>query len=182
MEQFLFYLLRASVLMALFYGFYKLFFGKNTFHHFNMFSLILIVMLVAVLPVFRFNLIPEKKVESVVIENFPMDFSNISIVEISELPVQPIQIPWIEILSIVFAIGFLFALVRYLIGLNQLINIIRKSEKQTLADDTVLCIADNDISPFSWMKYIVISRKDVMQTIGNHQPRTGTFICCTLWI
>lgn len=172
MEQFLFYLLRASVLMALFYGFYKLFFGKNTFHHFNRFSLILIVMLVAVLPVFRFNLIPEKKVESVVIENFPMDFSNIPIVEISELPVQPIQIPWIEILSVVFAVGFLFALVRYLIGLNQLKNIIRKSEKQTLADDTVLCIADNDISPFSWMKYIVISRKDVTadnRAIINHE-------------
>ena len=67
MEQFLYYLLRASILMALFYGFYKLFFGKNTFHHFNRFSLLFIVMLVAVLPVFRFNLLPEKKAEPVVV-------------------------------------------------------------------------------------------------------------------
>ena len=172
MEQFLYYLLRASILMALFYGFYKLFFGKNTFHHFNRFALLFIVMLVAVLPVFRFNLLPEKKAEPVVIENLPMDFSNIPIVEISELPASPVEIPWIELLSAVFAFGFLFALMRYLLGLSQLIGIIRKSEKQTLADDTVLCITDNDISPFSWMKYIALSRKDVTadnRAIINHE-------------
>ena len=172
MEQFLYYLLRASILMALFYGFYKLFFGKNTFHHFNRFSLLFIVMLVAVLPVFRFHLIPEKKAEPVVIENLPMDFSNIPIVEISELPASPVEIPWIELLSAVFAFGFLFALMRYLLGLSQLIGIIRKSEKQTLADETVLCITDNDISPFSWMKYIALSRKDVTadnRAIINHE-------------
>ncbi len=172
MEQFLYYLLRASILMALFYGFYKLFFGKNTFHHFNRFALLFIVMLVAVLPVFRFHLIPEKKAEPVVIENLPMDFSNIPIVEISELPAPPVEIPWIELLSAVFAVGFLFALMRYLIGLSQLIGIIRKSEKQTLADETVLCITDNDISPFSWMKYIALSRKDVTadnRAIINHE-------------
>ncbi len=171
MEQFLYYLLRASILMALFYGFYKLFFGKNTFHNFNRFSLILIVVMVAVLPFFHFNLIPEKKAEPV-IENLPMDFSNIPIVEISELPAQPIEIPWIELLSVIFALGFAFAVMRYLIGLNQLIGIIRKSEKQTLADDTVLCITDKDISPFSWMKYIGLSRKDVSadnRAIINHE-------------
>ncbi|MDO5665283.1 MAG: carboxypeptidase-like regulatory domain-containing protein [Bacteroidia bacterium] len=172
METFLYYLLRASVLMALFYGFYKLFFGKNTFHNFNRFSLISVVMLVAVLPIFRFNLIPEKKAEPVVIKEFPIDFSNIPIVEISELPAPRIEIPWIELLSVIFILGFLFALARYLIGLNQLIGIIRKSEKQTLADNTVLCVAEKDISPFSWMKYIVLSRKDISadnRAIINHE-------------
>ena len=172
MEQFLYYLLRTSILMALFYGFYKLFFGKNTFHNLHRFSLILIVVMIAVLPVFRFNLLPEKKADPAVIENFPMDFSNIPIVEISELPAQPIEIPWIGLLSVIFALGFAFAVVRYLIGLTQLIGIIRKSEKQTLADDTVLCITDKEISPFSWMKYIGLSRKDVSadnRAIINHE-------------
>ena len=180
MEQFLYYLLRASILMALFYGFYKLFFGKNTFHHFNRFALLFIVMLVAVLPVFRFNLLPEKKAEPVVIENLPMDFSNIPIVEISELPASPVEIPWIELLSAVFAFGFLFALMRYLLGLSQLIGIIRKSEKQTLADDTVLCITDNDISPFSWMKYIALRAKTLRPTTAPLSTTNGrTSICST---
>ncbi len=172
MEQFLYYLLRASVLMALFYGFYKLFFGKNTFHHFNRFTLIFIVMLVVLLPVFRFNLIPEKKTEPVVIENLATDFSDIPLVEISELPAPSIEIPWIELLSVVFAVGLLVAFARYAVGLNQLITIIRKSEKQTLADETVLCVTDKDVSPFSWMKYIVLSRKDATadnRAIINHE-------------
>lgn len=161
MEQFLYYLLRASMLMALFYGFYKLFFGRNTFHHFNRFSLILIVMMVATLPVFRFNFIPEKKAEPVVIENTTADFSNIPIVEISELPDPAIEIPWTQLLSAIFIAGLVFALLRYLFGLWQLIAIIRKAEKQTLADNSVLCVTDKEISPFSWMKYITLSRKDV---------------------
>ena len=170
MEQFLYYLLRASVLMALFYGFYKLFFGKNTFHRFNRFSLILIAMLVAALPLFRFNLLPEKEAPPVT-ETFTMDFSEIPVTEFVA-PQPSIEIPWIGLLSAIFAIGFLFALVRYLIGLGQLVSIIRRSDKQTLADDTVLCVTDTDISPFSWMRYIVLSRKDVSadnRAIINHE-------------
>ncbi len=81
METFLCYLLRASVLMAFFYGFYRLFFGKNTFHRFNRFLLISIVMLVVVLPVLRFSLLPVKKVEPIA-ETFALDPSNIPVSEI----------------------------------------------------------------------------------------------------
>lgn len=169
MEPFLYYLLRASFVMALFYGFYKLLFGKNTFHTFNRFSLIVIVMIVAVLPLFRFNLLPEKKAEPVDMETLPMDFSNISVVEITA---PKIEIPWIELLTIIFVAGLLFALTRYLIGLFQLAAMIRKSEKQRLADETVLCVTDKNISPFSWLKYIVMSEKDVSadnRVIINHE-------------
>ncbi|MEA4950438.1 MAG: hypothetical protein VB068_12460 [Petrimonas sp.] len=61
MELFLYYLLRASVLMALFYGFYKLFLAGSTFHHINRILLIFIVLTVFLLPLFHFHLIPEKK-------------------------------------------------------------------------------------------------------------------------
>ncbi len=172
MEQFLYYLLRASIVMALFYGFYKLFFGKNTFHNFNRFSLITIVMLVGVLPFFRFNLLPEKKTEPVTIENLPIDYSTITVTEITEMPAPTLQIPWMELLTAVLVIGFLFALTRYLVGLFQLAAIISKSEKQTLADETVLCGTDKNISPFSWLKYIVMSQKDVTadnRAIINHE-------------
>uniref|UniRef100_UPI00260C24F6 M56 family metallopeptidase n=1 Tax=uncultured Proteiniphilum sp. TaxID=497637 RepID=UPI00260C24F6 len=64
-------------------------------------------------------------------------------------------------LMVLFAAGFLFALIRYLVGLGQIVTIIRKSERQTFADNTVLCVTDKDISPFSWMKYIVLSHKEL---------------------
>ena len=172
METFLYYLLRASIVLTLFYGFYKLFFGKNTFHHFNRVALLLIVALVAVLPVFRFNLLPEKKAEPIVMESVSVDFTAIPVVEISEMPAPRVEIPWIQLLSALFAIGFVFALARYVFGLKQLVSIIRKSKKQPLADGSVLCVTERDISPFSWMKYIVLSRKDVTadnRSIINHE-------------
>lgn len=171
METFLYYLLRASVLMALFYGFYRLFFGKNTFHHFNRFSLIFIVMAVIGLPVFRFDWLPGKKTEPIT-ETVAIDFSAIPVVDIGELPQPQTEIPWTEILTALFVAGFLFAVLRYLAGLSQLIRIIRRAEKQTLADESVLCVTDKDISPFSWMNYIVLSRKDMTadhRAIINHE-------------
>lgn len=164
MELFLYYLLRASVLMALFYGFYRLFFAHNTFHSVNRFSLIFIALMVSLLPLFRFHLIPEKKPEPVT-GTFVVDLSSIPITGFVEM--QPrLEIPWIQILTILFAAGFLFTVIRYLIGSSQIAAIIRKAEKQILEDHTVLCVTDRNISPFSWMKYIVLSRKELS---ADHQ-------------
>lgn len=158
MEFFLFYLLRASVLMALFYGLYKCFFANNTFHSVNRFSLIWMLLSITVLPLFRFNLIPGKQPE-LLDESFWTDFSSIPVTGLVET--QPrIEIPWIQILMILFVVGFLFTFARYLIGIGHIVSIIRKAEKQILADHTVLCITDKHILPFSWMSYIVLSRKE----------------------
>lgn len=159
MELFLYYLLRASILMVLFYALYKFFFANNTFHDVNRLSLIFMLLVVSVLPLFRFNLIPEKK-PGPVTETFSMDFSSIPVIEFVEME-QRVEIPWTQILMIVFAAGFLFTFIRYLIGLGQIIAIIRKSEKRIIDDHTVLCVTDKAISPFSWMKYIVLSRKEL---------------------
>ena len=170
MELFLYWLLRASVLMALFYGLYKFFFANNTFHNANRCSLIFILVMISVLPLFRFNLIPEKKAEPVA-GTFSMDFSSIPVTEFVET--QPrVEIPWMHILIILFAIGFLFTFIRYLIGLSQIAVIIRNSEKQMLPDHTVLCVTDKNISPFSWMKYIVLSRRELSadnQAVIRHE-------------
>lgn len=170
MEFFLYYLLRASVLMALFYLLYKFFFANNTFHTVNRFSLIFMLLMISVLPVFRFNLIPEKQQEPIP-DTFWMDLSSIPITEYVEVQ-QRVEIPWMQILMTLFFVGFLLTVIRYLIGLMQIAVIIRKSEKQKMDDDTVLCITERNISPFSWMKYIVLSRKDLSvdnQVVIRHE-------------
>lgn len=159
MELFLFYLLRASVLMVLFYGLYKIFFSKNTFHHVNRFSLLLIVSIVLLLPVFRFGLIPEKNAAPVA-TSIVRDLSSIPVADFVEK--QPWGgIPWMQMGMVVFLLGFFFTLSRYLIGLGRIVAIIRTSKKQTDTDNTVLCVTDRKISPFSWMKYVVISPKEL---------------------
>lgn len=160
MEPFLYYLLRATIVTALFYGFYKLLFSKVTFYAINRLSLLGVLLIVIALPLFRFSLLPEPK--EVIMTN-PMqttlwELSQFPVTEVVE--VQTLQIPWMPILIALYAVGVLFFAGRYFIGMFQLNGIIRKSEKQPLADGATLCITDTNIAPFSWFKYIVLSRND----------------------
>lgn len=158
METFLYYLLRASVLMVLFYGFYKLFFSRNTFHNLNRILLSGILLLVFVLPVFHVELLLQLEREPLPAETMTMDMLQFPVAETgSALSYPRVEIPWVSILTVLFAAGFLFVSIRYLAGLYQLVRIIRRSEKRPLGGDSFLCITDKEVSPFSWMKYIVLS-------------------------
>lgn len=158
MEPFLFYLLRASICMALFYGFYKLFLSRTTFYAINRIVLSAILLLVVVLPLFRYNLLPQPKEQETIM--LPISFSEIPI-EIIEAPVkQVVEIPWLAILLAVYSIGLLFFIGRYLFGLFQIDSFIRKSEHRPQTNGINVCVTDKNIAPFSWMKYIVISRSD----------------------
>lgn len=179
MESLLFYLLRTSIVMAVFYGFYKLFFSRNTFHKSNRVLLILIVVITSILPLFSFNLLsninlPESEANL-------LDFSKLQIIEQVGNFEQKATFPWIPFLLILFVAGMLFTFIRYIIGINQIQKIIASSEKQFISNsekqfisnNAVLCITDKNISPFSWWTYIVISRKDYTQdnsqTILSHE-------------
>ena len=179
MESLLFYLLRTSIVMAVFYGFYKLFFSRNTFHKSNRVLLILIVVITSILPLFSFNLLsninlPESEANL-------LDLSKLQIIEQVGNFEQKATFPWIPFLLILFVAGMLFTFIRYIIGINQIWKIIASSEKQFISNsekqfisnNAVLCITDKNISPFSWWTYIVISRKDYTQdnsqTILSHE-------------
>ena len=171
MESLLYYLLRASISMALLYGFYKLFLGKNTFHAINRFVLIAIALLTVLLPLCRFNFIPD--LGRVTISDYPSwDLSDIPVSEFSSMSATQQLFPWRELLFVVFVVGFLIALVRYLIGFFQIIGIIRNSHKEKLNDGSTLCLSVKDIAPLSWMNYVVLHGKGVPEenrTIIQHE-------------
>ena len=179
MESLLFYLLRASIVMAVFYGFYKLLFGRNTFHKSNRALLILIVVITSILPLFSFNLLTNINLPET--ETNMLDLSKLQIIEQDGNFEQKATFPWIPFLLILFVAGMLFTFIRYIIGINQIWKIIASSEKQFIfnsekqfiSNNAVLCITDKNISPFSWWTYIVISRKDYTQdnsqTILSHE-------------
>lgn len=171
MESLLYYLLRASISMALLYGFYKLFLGKNTFHAINRFVLIAIALLTVLLPLCRFNFIPD--LGRVTISDYPSwDLSDIPVSEFSSMTATQQLFPWRELLFVVFVVGFLIALVRYLIGFFQIIGIIRNSHKEKMNDGSTLCLSVKDIAPFSWMNYVVLHGKGVPEenrTIIQHE-------------
>ena len=171
MENLLYYLLRASVSMALLYGFYKLFLGKNTFHAINRFVLIAIALLTVLLPLFQFNFIPDLG-RVTLSDHSSWDLSDIPVSEFSSMTATQQLFPWRELLFVVFVVGFLIALVRYLIGFFQIIGIIRNSHKEKLNDGSTLCLSVKDIAPFSWMNYVVLHGKGVPEenrTIIQHE-------------
>ena len=171
MESLLYYLLRASISMALLYGFYKLFLGKYTFHAINRFVLIAIALLTVLLPLFQFNFIPDLG-RVTISDHSSWDLSDIPVSEFSSMTATQQLFPWRELLFVVFVVGFLIALVRYLIGFFQIIGIIRNSHKEKLNDGSTLCLSVKDIAPFSWMNYVVLYGKGVPEenrTIIQHE-------------
>ncbi len=160
METFLFYLLRSSLVAILLYGIYMAIFSKTTFHRANRIALDSILAVSVVFPLFRFRLIPETA-------HSMMDISAINGSNLSELPVSSVgqslwqNIPWIEIIAIFYFVGLSFFLIRQLLGFMRLAAMIRTSEKEAVSHAAILCITDCKIQPFSWFRYIVVSKDDV---------------------
>ena len=72
---------------------------------------------------------------------------------------------WLTALVLLYCLGVLFCLVRIAVELVQVSRIIRSGEKRLQDDGTTLVVVDRDIAPFSWMKWIVLSRED---SSNNH--------------
>lgn len=60
--------------------------------------------------------------------------------------------------------GCLFFLGKFLCGLNQVYTLIHKGKVTVLEDGICLVVTEQRIAPFSWAKYIVISRKDLEES------------------
>ena len=68
--------------------------------------------------------------------------------------------------------GIGVCLLRMIISIIGVLRVIRRGERQTLPDGTVLVITDDEQAPFSWVKYIIINRKDHdenLQEILTHE-------------
>ena len=159
MEHFLYYLLRASVVMILFYGFYKLLWSKVTFHATNRIALILSLLMIMVIPLFQYHLLPERSLTDAVPSGIIPVTDQLLMTEMTYADSKA-EIPWVNILSLIYLIGLMFFLLRYLYGIYQLKCIIHTTEQQSAGDGIIVCLSDRKIEPFSWFGYIMISKTD----------------------
>ena len=71
------------------------------------------------------------------------------------------HVNWLPVaLALIYCAGIIFCLARIVVELVQICRIIRSGESLPQEDGTVLIIVDRDIAPFSWMKWIIMSRED----------------------
>ena len=153
MTDFLIYDLKVALLIAVFYMFYRLMLAHETFHRVNRIVLLLTAVVSYVLPlcVITYH-------ETVVMHQAPL----VTIEGLQATVYEPSSTPWWKIaLPVLFIIGASIALGHTLCSLFRIIRLINHSEQHPQDDGTIVCVTGNaDISPFSWMHYIVMNRSD----------------------
>ena len=161
MGDFFVYILKSSVCLAVFYLFYRLLLSRETFHRFNRVSLLGVIILSVVIPFIR--IVTE---EPVVIQR---PLQNLEyLLQMAEMQAD-VQVPtgqsvWLSLLLAVYLGGCIFFFVRFLYSTIRIFNLIGMGEKQVLPGGCKLVVTDKTVCPFSWMGYIVISRKDMEES------------------
>ena len=159
MMDFLAYEGKAAIALLVFYLFYRFLLKKETFHRLNRAVLVGTAALSFVLPlcIITFHRPMElvQAVESAIFEaEAPMmDFTS----QVTETPAAPW---WPVALAVLFWAGVAFVLVRVAISIFSILRIVRQGELVREEDGCKIIVTERDIDPFSWMHYIVLSRKD----------------------
>ena len=167
MGTFLVYILKSAACLAVFYLFYKLLMSRDTFHRFNRFALLGLLVLSSVLPL----------VEVSVNRPAPVHETMLTLEQLllladvqaeGEVVSQPTTALWVRVALMVYLAGIVFFAVRNLWSLGRLAVLLRRGRLEQLADwlpgrteNVRLVVHNRDIAPFSWMRYIVLSRKDL---------------------
>ena len=157
MTEFLIYQGKAAIALAVFYMFYRLLLSKETFHRFNRIVLLGTAALSFVLPlcVITFKEVVVVPAMTGTSENIVGEAAEtIAMVPEVSAPIWPV------ILCSIFVLGALAVLVYVAISIIGIRRMIRSGSRQALESGETLIITETDTAPFSWMKYIVISRED----------------------
>ena len=155
---FLVYDAKVAVALLVFYLFYRFLLKKETFHRFNRVVLVGTAVLSFLLPLCIITI--HKPMETAA----PLVTEPAMVAELPEQELAPlVQVsePWWHVaLTILFWAGVAFVLGRVLISILSILRIIRQGEPVRKEDGCRILVTERDIDPFSWMKDIVLSRKD----------------------
>ena len=155
MWSFLIYETKVAVALLVFYLFYRFLLKKETFHRFNRIVLLATAVISFLLPLCIITI----RRPAPAIENSSLDV--IGDILTDGGAAVTVSTPWWQIaLIILFWAGLTFMLVRVIVSILSIIRIIRHGETVDEEDGCKIIVTDRDINPFSWMRYIVMSRSD----------------------
>ena len=162
MGTFFAYILKTAMFLIVYYLFYKLLMSRETFHRFNRVALVSLLVLSFVLPLCESLVKGTGTGEGLVaLEGMLMMATGVEDAEAAQIPTSRILL---GALMLFYLLGVVAFTLRSLISYISLAKQLRKGERQTLNDGSILCLHDEQIAPFSWMHYIVASRKDIEES------------------
>ena len=153
MMEFLTYDLKVAALLAVFYMFYRLLLSRETFHCVNRIVLLTTAIASFILPLCVITL---HKTVVIELTETHVDFEGMTMM-IEEAEQQPF---WQTAAVIAFFIGMVATLGYTLSNVLRVWLLISRSQQHPQPDGTVICVTSFDVSPFSWMHYIVLSQSD----------------------
>lgn len=152
------FILKSTCCLILFYLFYRLLLSRDTFHRFNRFALLGVIVLSVAIPFIRVM-----TDEPVVIQRAVSDletllqlgqFQDNTEIESSFIPFS------LKILFLIYIGGCLFFFSHFLYSIFRIIYLIRAGKQVEQVGGIKLIVTSRAISPFSWMRYMIISRID----------------------
>ena len=163
MGVFFIYILKSSVCLVLFYLFFRLLLSKETFHRFNRMALLGVLFFSLLIPwgggATRHQVEVQQAVLSIeqLLLMAELEATPANVGAVQETP----TISWVQIVLLVYLAGILFLVCRNIYSLICLFRLVHSGKHEKLEKGVTLVVHNQEIAPFSWMKYIVISRKDL---------------------
>ena len=152
MLSFLIYQGKVAIALAVFSLFYRLLLKRESFHRMNRMVLVGAVLVSFLLPM------------CVITIHKPMEVTPLDVIDegswIAGVPGAASGPWWPMALTILFFAGVALVLTRELVSILSVLRIIRQSEFIREEDGCRIVVTNRDVGPFSWMRYIVLSRQD----------------------
>ena len=158
METLLVYIGKVAVLLAVFCLFYRCLLAKEAWHRFNRMMVWLQVVLAFALPfcvITTEKVVHVKEVLQAVQMNDGMGLAEERMVGAVENPMDGISV-----LFGIYLVGVCVTLVWILISIIRVSRMIRCGERKWQEGGTTLVLTEKQTEPFSWMRFVVMSRKD----------------------
>lgn len=154
---FFIYSVKVAVCLALFYLFHKLLMSRDTFHTFNRFAILSMMLLSLVLPLVHLSLDSETGInrgtvalEGLVAQTVVADGGN----GVGE------GLTLTQVLLSAYVLGVVLFVGKALLSVGSLLRLIRRARCVEVRNGIRIYTMQGDISPFSWFRYIIMSEKD----------------------
>ena len=154
---FFIYSVKVAVCLALFYLFHKLLMSRDTFHTFNRFAILSMMLLSLVLPLVHLSLDSGAGInrgtvalEGLVAQTVVADGGN----GVGE------GLSLTQVLLAAYVLGVVLFVGKALLSVGSLLRLIRRARCVEVRNGIRIYTMQGDISPFSWFRYIIMSEKD----------------------
>lgn len=157
------YILKSSLCLALFYLFFTAALSRETFYRFNRVVIVVMLLLALLLPLVNISVEKDTPYSGIALNiGALLEMTNSE----SGGEFQSNTNSFLVWIFVIYIFGVAIAFTRTMTSLIKMINMLkeREAQRKSLEGGVTLIIHNKNRAPFSWMKYIVISRKDFTES------------------